>query len=361
MSEDQQQISSAKVKQVFFLLILIGLSTLIVYNLAAFIPALLGALTLYVVCRRYIIYLIEVKDWKPWLAATVLMLATLVVLVLPVYFLIDKILERLGHMQEYMTTFNGFVDKVHDFVYSKTRIDVLSTENLAKLKEMANSYMTSAIGTTLNAFTSIVAMYFILYFLLIAPRRFETLLRNAAPLKKGNVTLIGEKIRRMIIANAVGIPVVALGQAIAGVIGYYIFGAPNPWLLFVLTFIGSMLPVVGAAIIYIPVTLFMMANGDTGSGIGLLIYSVVVVGLIDNVLRFTFLKKLENIHPLNTVFGIIMGINIFGFIGLIFGPILVSVTVLLIRVYRDEFSEDAVPELVVPEDDDLDDNVDLIV
>lgn len=62
-------------------------------------------------------------------------------------------------------------------------------------------------------------------------------------------------------------------------------------------------------------------------------------GLVDNVLRFTFLKKLENIHPLNTVFGIILGLKIFGFFGLIFGPILVSITILLMQIYADEFSE----------------------
>ncbi|WOC52314.1 hypothetical protein BPO_1667 [Bergeyella porcorum] len=85
---------------------------------------------------------------------------------------------------------------------------------------------------------------------------------------------------------------------------------------------------------------FLFAEGDTVSGAGLLLYCLIVVGLTDNVLRFTLLKKLEDIHPLNTVFGIIMGMNLFGFMGLVFGPILVSMTVLLIQIYHDEFSGD---------------------
>jgi predicted PurR-regulated permease PerM len=117
-----------------------------------------------------------------------------------------------------------------------------------------------------------------------------------------------------VIANAVGIPVVALGQAIVAVIGYLIFGAPSPLLLFALTFIGSMIPIVGAAIVYVPVGLFMLASGDTVGGIGVILFGLVIVGLVDNILRFTFLKKLENIHPLNTVFGIILGLKIFGFL-----------------------------------------------
>ena len=117
----------------------------------------------------------------------------------------------------------------------------------------------------------------------------------------------------MVIANAIGIPVVALGQGIAGLIGYIIFGAPSPVLLFALTFVTSMIPIVGAAIVYVPICIFMIAEGQTGAGIGLAIYCLVVVGLTDNLLRFTLLKKLEDIHPLNTVFGIIAGMNIFGF------------------------------------------------
>ena len=79
---------------------------------------------------------------------------------------------------------------------------------------------------------------------------------------------IGEKFTRMVIANAVGIPVVALVQAIVSLISYYIFDAPSPLLLFILTFIGSMIPIVGAAIIYVPVGLFMLASGDTFGGLG---------------------------------------------------------------------------------------------
>ena len=155
-------------------------------------------------------------------------------------------------------------------------------------------------------------------------------------------------------ANAIGIPVVAIGQGIVSLIGYLIFGAPGAVLLFALTAASSVIPVVGTAIVYVPVCIFMIAEGDTAQGLGLAIYCVVVVGLTDNLLRFTLLKKLENIHPLNTVFGIIMGMNLFGFMGLIFGPILISFTLLLIQVYRNEFAdENAPPDLELPNQNEV--------
>ncbi|MCJ8152978.1 AI-2E family transporter [Chryseobacterium sp. SSA4.19] len=361
MNKDEQ-ISSVKIKQVALLTIILVLAGLICFNLALFIPSVLGAITIYVVCRKYNFYLQEEKKWKPWASSLVLMFASLIILILPIYFIGDLLIEKLGNAQAYMTKFNVFLEKIHTYIYSKTSIDILSKENMDKLKSNVGQFSTKALSGTVNTLTVIISMYFILYFMLEKPRFFERILSSSAPLKRSNVSLIGEKMRKLIMANAIGIPVVALGQGIVALIGYFIFGAPSPILLFALTAAASMIPVVGAAIVYIPVCVFMIAEGDTGTGLGLAAYCLIIVGLTDNLLRFTLLKKLEDIHPLNTVFGIIMGMNLFGFMGLIFGPIMVSLTLLLIQVYRNEFSEDDIPELKLPDkDEELEKKIDLIL
>jgi len=360
MNKDKQ-ISNVAIKQVALLAIILVLTGLICFNLSLFIPSVLGAVTIYVVCRRYNFYLQEEKKWKPWQASLVLMLASLIILILPIYFIADLLIDKLGNAQVYMTKFNVFLDKIHSYIYSKTSFDILSKENMDKVKSSAGKFSTSAVSGTFNTLTVVLSMYFILYFMLDRPRLFEKILSSSAPLKRANISLIGDKLRKLIIANAIGIPVVALGQGIVALVGYFIFGAPGPVLLFALTAAASMVPVVGAAIVYIPVCIFMIAEGNTGQGLGLAAYCLVVVGLTDNLLRFTLLKKLENIHPLNTVFGIIMGMNLFGFMGLIFGPILISFTMLLIQVYRNEFSdEDTPPDLQLP-DNDEEEKVNLIV
>lgn len=356
------QISSIKIKQVALLAIILVLAGLICFNLALFIPSVLGAITIYVVCRKYNFYLQEEKKWKPWASALALMLASLVVLILPVYFIADLLIEKLGNAQAYMDKFNVFLEKIHTYIYSKVGFDILSKENMAKLKNNVGQFSTKALSGTVNTLTVVMSMYFILYFMLERPRFFERILSSSAPLKRSNVSLIGEKMRKLIMANAIGIPVVALGQGIVALVGYFIFGAPSPVLLFALTAAASMIPVVGAAIIYGPICIYMIAEGDTGAGLGLAAYCVIVVGLTDNVLRFTLLKRLEDIHPLNTVFGIIMGMNLFGFMGLVFGPILISLTLLLIQVYRNEFSDDDTPDLKLPDKgDELEEKINLLV
>lgn len=362
MMNKDQQISSVKIKQVFLLAIILIMAALICFNLALFIPSVLGAITIYVVCRKYNFYLQEEKKWKPWAASLVLMLASLVILILPIYFIGDLLIEKLGNAQAYMDKFNVFLEKIHTYIYSKFGFDILSKENMDKLKSNVGQFSTKALSGTVNTLTVVMSMYFILYFMLERPRFFEKILSSSAPLKRANVSMIGEKMRKLIMANAIGIPVVALGQGLVALVGYFIFGAPSPVLLFALTAATSMIPVVGAAVVYGPVCIYMFAEGDTGMGLGLAAYCLIVVGLTDNVLRFTLLKKLEDIHPLNTVFGIIMGMNLFGFMGLVFGPIMVSLTLLLIQVYRNEFSDDDTPELMLPDkNEELENKVDLIL
>lgn len=356
----ENPIGAIRIKQISLLLVIIVLAFLICYHLALFTPAVLGAITMYIISRNYNFYLQEKLHWKPWVASMVIILGTLIVLILPIYFITDLLIEKLGNASAYMSKFNAFIDKIHDFIFDKTNIDILSKENLDKLKSNVGKYSASALSGTFNTLTIVASMYFILYFMLEKPRFFERLVKSSAPLKKANINLLGEKIRKMVLANAIGIPVVAIGQGLIALIGYLIFGAPSAILLFALTCIGSMLPIVGAAIVYLPVCVFMIAEGQVGQGLGLAAYSIVLVGLTDNLLRFTLLKKLENIHPLNTVFGIIMGINLFGFMGLIFGPILISITIMLIQVYRDEFGPDD-NELILPEQTELEEKIDLTI
>ncbi|HVK97787.1 MAG TPA: AI-2E family transporter, partial [Flavisolibacter sp.] len=126
-------------------------------------------------------------------------------------------------------------------------------------------------------------------------------------------------------------------QGIIALVGYLIIGVSEPWLWFVATTIAAMLPVVGAALIYGPLTIMFFVQGNTGQGIALALWGFGLVGLVDNWFRFMLNKKIGDIHPLITVFGVLVGIQLFGFIGLIFGPLLISMFILSLRIYSSEF------------------------
>ena len=165
----------------------------------------------------------------------------------------------------------------------------------------------------------------------------ELWLRRNMPLKHSNVSIVIKEIKQVIYSNAVGIPIVAIVQGLAGMLGYFIFGSAEFLLMGVLTGICSIIPVVGSLLIWLPLAIYEMSQGRTWPGIGIVIWGLVVIGSVDNIARFMLQKRMSDTHPLITIFGVIIGVNLFGFLGVIFGPLMLSIFILLIKVYIDEF------------------------
>jgi predicted PurR-regulated permease PerM len=121
------------------------------------------------------------------------------------------------------------------------------------------------------------------------------------------------------------------------VLGYWLFDAPDPLLWGIVTGICSFIPFVGTMAAWVPIAILSFANGDTGNGLAQTAWGLIVIGGSDNVFRMILQKKIGDIHPLITVFGVIVGLNMFGFLGLIFGPLLISLFLLLVKIYINEF------------------------
>lgn len=330
-------INTNLLRQIFFIAIIVYLGIVLFRELWFFASAFLGAVTFYVIMRRRMFYLTENRKWKPSRAAWVLMLLSFFVILVPIgvlgNILYAKIADIVTHSSDYITSLKHAADQFE----KKTGYQLVKPENIDQLGNFLARLLPKVLGVTLNTFTLIATMYFILYFMLVNGRRMEEALYEYIPLKDGNVELIGKEVNVMVVSNTIGIPLIALIQGVVGLVGYLIIGIKDPWLWFVATSISAMMPVIGAAIVYVPLTISLFAQGDTGKGIAMAIWGFVLIGLVDNLFRFVLNKKLGDIHPLITIFGVIVGIQLFGFIGLIFGPLLISMFLLLLRIYSSEF------------------------
>lgn len=150
--------------------------------------------------------------------------------------------------------------------------------------------------------------------------------------------MLSEETDTMIRANAIGIPLLAIIQGFVAALGYFIFGIKEFGVWGFLTGVASLIPIVGTGIIWVPLTIYLLAVGHTWQGIGLGIYSLAILTNVDYVARITLLRKIGDVHPLITIFGVIVGLSLFGFLGLVFGPLLISYFILLIKIYRNEFN-----------------------
>jgi predicted PurR-regulated permease PerM len=326
-----------RIRQIFFLVIIVLLGLLLFLELYTFLPALLGAITLYIVMRKWMFYLTVKKKWRSGWTAALLMFLSLIVILLPIGVLVNMLTSKITFAVQHSNELIAALKKVVADIEQQFDIEIASEENINKLGNILTSSIPRLLGATFNTLGTIFFMYFILYFMLVNGRKMESNIYEHIPLKDANVDRLGKEVRNMVLSNAVGIPLIAIMQGVVALIGYLIIGVKEPWFWFVVTCICAMLPVVGAALAYVPLAIIFFANGDTGRGIAMLAFGFGVVGLVDNIFRFTLAKRIGNVHPLVTVFGVIIGLSVFGFIGLIFGPLLISLFLLLLRIYSNEF------------------------
>lgn len=332
----KDQLSPGLIRQLFILLSIVLLGYLIVEELLPYFSGILGAITMYVIfknlMKRFVRY-----GMKRWMAATIIIIISIVIIVIPVSLIIlllsSKIQKAVANSEELIAIIKTKILEIEQYVGFN-----LSTElNTKEITSWVSNQIQGLAGGTFDALIALTIMYFILYFLLINSSNLQKRLLEFIPLSDQNISLISKESSEVVKSNAIGIPLVALLQGLVALIGYYIFGVQDPIFWFVVTVVGSMIPFVGTALGVAPVTILLYAQGHQWEAIGLLIYGIAVVGSTDNIFRMVVQRRLANLHPLITLIGVIIGVPLFGFIGLIFGPLLLSLFLLLVKIYKNEY------------------------
>jgi predicted PurR-regulated permease PerM len=335
----EHQIHPNKIRQILFVIVLVLLGFVIAKEMFFMLGAFLGAITLYVLMRNTMIKLVVDFKWKRPLAALLLMLISFIVLVVPIAWLTSMLVEKVSpYIQDTSKITNAF-QQINGYLLNKLNLDILNEKNISAINSKLLGMAQSTLGGTVSIVGSIFFMYFILYFLLTQTDDVELWLRKNVPFKHSNVHIVLKEIKQSIYGNAVGIPIVAIAQGLVGLIGYVIFGVKEFFFMGILTTVCSVIPVVGSMLIYLPLALFELSQGRNWQGIGIGIWGFAVIGSVDNIVRFWLAKKMNNVHPLITIFGVVIGVPLFGFLGVIFGPLLLSIFILLIKIYVDEFGK----------------------
>jgi predicted PurR-regulated permease PerM len=326
------------IRQVLLLVLVIVMGIVLFNQLQSFIPALLGSYTLFVLLKKWMYILTGRYKWKKNLAASLLMFVSFLLILVPIALLINLLSSKINFAVQHSSQVLNAVEQLINKYEKQYHIDVISEKNMQQLASWGAQTLPQIVGATFNSMVTIIFMYFILYFMLTNARKIDVGLIEWMPLKNENVLLLRQETNSLVYSNAIGIPLIAVVQGFFGLLIYLILGVSEPWFWFVVTCIASMMPVLGAALAYVPVAILLFANGQNVKAIIVLAWGFGVIGTVDNIFRFWLQKKIGDVHPLITAFGVILGVNLFGFMGLIFGPILISLFILMIKIYINEFS-----------------------
>ena len=335
MDEIIKRKDNAFFRQMLFLIVLIGIGVVIFTQLKFFVGSFLGALTIYVVVRTVMFRMVEKHHVSKWLASLLLVVATGLVLGGFFWLLVRAIGSEIPNfrVQELLSGVNELFSNIN----TKVGINLIPDDLIQQSDGLVASAITGVLNTTYNFAANIFMMLIILYFMLASGRKMEAVIWEYTPFRDKSLCLIKKEVKTMIYSNAVGMPVILIMQTLVSTLIYWLLGFDDYWFWGFITAIGGLLPLLGTAFVYVPMAVYLAATGSLLNGIILLVYGLVVISNTDNLFRIFLLRKVADTHPLVVIFGVILGIPLFGFWGIIFGPLFVSGFILLIRIYYMEY------------------------
>ncbi len=328
---------SAFFRQFFFLLVLIFLSIIIWKQLSFFVGCFLGAITLYVVFRVPMFYLTEKKHWRRWVASSLLVITISLVLSGIGFFVYQVVASEVSTID-----LSGVQNRVEEFLSSLSdyiKYPILPKDIFANSKDILTRVVSGLLNTAYSFIFNLFMMMIVLYFMLANGRKMEKIVIEHLPFDRECVLMIKSEVKQMIYSNAVGLPLIMLVQGIVAGLGYWMLGVDNVIFWAFLTALLGLLPVIGTAGIWLPLAISLLLNHEMWQGIVLLLYGILIITNADNACRLILMKKMADTHPLIVIFGVILGIPLFGFWGIIFGPLFISGFLLLIKIYYMEYGK----------------------
>ena len=335
MKNTRKESEREQIWKITLVVLIVGLGLLLFKQARIFLSGILGAFTLFVLLRRHT-YRLQEKIGTTT-ATSIVITGVVLFIMIPLSLLVWYVINRIQNVDWSPESLLEPARQAITLIQEKTGFDILSEKSIgfiARNMTMIGHQIINGIG---GFIANILACIIILFFMLSGGKTMEKYLASVLPFNEKNKKEIVERVHIMVRSNAIGIPLLALIQGLIAFIGYLAFGVPNAALSGILTGLCSMVPVVGTMLVWIPISIYFMALGLWGKAIGLIIFGAVIISQSDNLIRFILQKKMANTHPLITIFGVIAGVPIFGFLGIIFGPILVSLFLMFLDMFRKEY------------------------
>ncbi len=282
------------------------------------------------------------KYQKPILATSLTVGAVLVILILPLWLVGQLLFNELVKVYQSFRLGNlSFASEAFSQRLPESLQHLLVTLNndfssmVSKFSSNAFDFISSMLSNVAGFFLSLFLLIFMVYYFLRDRERIRALVVDLSPITTGGYEhVLLMRLEAAISGVVKGAFLTALIQGFCAFIGFWIFGVPSPVLWGAVTVLAALVPNVGTSLALVPAVLYLLISGHTGAGIGLGIYGALIVGTIDNIVGPKLIGNQAKLHPLLVLLSVLGGIQLFGFLGFLFGPIILSVLVTLVDIYR---------------------------
>jgi predicted PurR-regulated permease PerM len=232
--------------------------------------------------------------------------------------------------------------------YVQAQVTPVLAGGLAQLAGGANGLLQNVLGRVTHAVVDLALFLLMLFFLLRDGGKLKAELRPISPFSDEQERQIFDHLEHTIEGALQAVVVVPVVQGILAGIGFMIFGVPSPFLWGTAVILAATVPVVGSPLGWVPACVYLFVKGAMGPGVGLLVFCTVVVSGSDNVVKPLLLRGSARIHPLLGFLSILGGVLAFGVFGFLIGPVILSLVLSAIRIYRLDVLRMVGPSAVTP-------------
>lgn len=286
------------------------------------------------------------KKIIPWvksknLAAIIICLALLIIITLPLFFITPFVVKQVFNIySEIQATGPSIFEKILPSFIASSELskDLIIALNVFAGK-IATSFMNSFMDIILNSpiiFLHILLVLFVFFFGLRDGEALIQYLKEISPLSKESEKKVFKQFKDITYSVIFGQIIIGIFQGLVTGIGLLIFGVPNAIVLtLIATFVG-IIPIIGPWLVWVPVDIYLFMNGRIGAAIGLLIYGLIVITWIDTLIRPFIVSKKTKINSAVVLVSMVGGFLVFGILGLIIGPLIISYLLLLLEFYKEK-------------------------
>lgn len=326
-------IFTVKQRKNIVLILLLSLALLISYGLREFLNAFLGAIILYVLLKPLFLYL--KRRIGRIASAITIILSSFLIIIIPFFSLGVMIVNRLSSLKNDQFRISALISRLDDFVGIKLNRPHLINSYISKLTAFIEDLFPSILSGTFTVFVILVVMYFLLYFMFVQYEEFEKYAIKYAPMDNNQALQFSKELKETTYSNILGQGLIAFVQGSLVTFIFLVLGVDDSVFWGIIAFFLSFMPVIGAPVVTLPAALIMFLNDQIWQGTTLILFTLIVIINIDNVIRFIINKRLANTHPIVTILGVIIGLPLFGFVGLVFGPLIIVWFLHFLSVYEE--------------------------
>ncbi|MFT7507554.1 MAG: putative PurR-regulated permease PerM [Acidimicrobiales bacterium] len=273
------------------------------------------------------------------LGALLTTLLVVIIVIFPLVFLASSLVNEAVSIYQLANTENiGFEDSLQNIESTLQQYAPGMELDATEYIKQATTWLAGNVGAIFAGTASTIFLFFIAmigsFYLFRDGKEFTKKLVSISPLPDDDDELILRRLARAVRSVATGTVMIALIQGTLTAFGLWTFGFERAILFGVIAAFGALIPGVGTSIVFIPAIIYLAFTGSLLSAAGLAVWGMLAVGLIDNLLGPYLMSRGNSLHPFLILISVLGGISVFGPIGFIVGPVIISLFMVLLELYE---------------------------